>query len=163
MESAFHGAKLKVDRANGHIRNVEARIAALHDTDTSRIEIHPQFGTERLVHEFTDPKAFFDLSLMIGDVLHNLNCALDYTWFKTAERLVPAILSERTKFPVREKFEELEGWLKRPGNKHAPIHELCSDLSEFLLDEIRPYRAGNHAIWPVHVLNNIDKHQIGRA
>ena len=156
----FDDARAKTERAKHHIGDIEARILALHETDTSWTEIHPQFGTERLVHEFADTKAFFDLSLMIGDVLHNLNCALDYTWFKTAERLVPAILSNHTKFPVREKSEELEGWLKTPGKKHPSIHELCSALSEFLLDEIRPYRGGDHAIWPVHVLDNIDKHRL---
>jgi hypothetical protein len=156
----FSDARLKIKRADEHICNVEERIAALHETDTSRVEIHLQFGTERLIHEFADTKAFDDLALMIGDVLHNLNCALDYTWFQTVKRMVPAVIGDRTKFPVRETVEELEGWLKSPGRKHPAIHDLCPNLSRFLLDEIRPYRAGNHAIWPVHILDNIDKHRL---
>jgi hypothetical protein len=36
MESAFDGARRKIDRANEHIRNIEARIDTLHKTNTSR-------------------------------------------------------------------------------------------------------------------------------
>jgi hypothetical protein len=159
MVPVFKDARLKIERANVHIRDIEARILALHETDTSRVEIHPQFGTDRLIHEFTDATAFDDLALLLGDAIHNLNCALDYTWSQTVEHLIPSIVDGRTKFPVRETAKELEGWLKNSGKQPA-IHSLCPELSKFLLNEICPYSGGNHAIWPIHVLDNTDKHRL---
>jgi hypothetical protein len=156
----FHGARLKIERSNQHIRDIEARIVALHKTNVSRVEIHPQFGTERLVHEFTDATAFDDLALLLGDAVHNLNSALDYVWWHTARRLIPTVVNDRTKLPVRETFKELEGWFKSPGKKHPAIDTISPELSDFILNKVRPYRGGNPAIWPIHVLDNIDKHRL---
>jgi hypothetical protein len=158
--SAWDDARRKIERANEHIRDIKARIVALHETDTARVENHPKFGTERLIHEFTDTKAFDDFAVMIGDAIHNLNCALDYAWLETAKRLVPSIISERTKLPVRKSRDELEGWLKKPGKNIPAILDVSPELSNFLLNDIRPYRGGNRAIWPIHVLDNIDKHRL---
>jgi hypothetical protein len=160
MKSQLRDATLKIERANKHIRDIDARILALHETDTSRVEIHPQFGTERLVHEFTDATAIKDLALLLGDAVHNLNSALDYVWWHTARRLIPTVVNDRTKFPVRETSKELEGWLKSPGNKHPAIDTISPELSDFILNKVRSYRGGNHAIWPIHVLDNIDKHRL---
>jgi hypothetical protein len=160
MSEGFKGARLKIKRANEHIRDIEARVTALQKSNTSRIEKHPQFGTERLIHELTDATAFDDLAIGLGDAVHNLNCALDYSWYQVARKLIPSIVDERTKFPVREKVEELKGWLQKTGKDSPSIESACPKLSDFLLNKIRPYKGGDHAIWPIHVLDNVDKHRL---
>jgi hypothetical protein len=148
-------SRLKINRADIHIRNIERRILALHQTDTAVIEIHPQYGTERLVHTFNDVTVFDDLSLMIGDAVHNLRCALDYTWLQTIEKLIPANVDDRAKFPVRKTLEELKGVLKK-GN----VDTTCRRLFDFMVNDIQPCEGRNDAIWAIHNFDNRDKHRL---
>ncbi|MGB8129973.1 MAG: hypothetical protein WCG81_09275 [Candidatus Angelobacter sp.] len=148
-------SRLKIERAEMHIHDIERRIAALHQTDTAKVEIYPEHGTERLIHTFQDPFVFDDLSLMIGDAVHNLKCALDYTWLQTIEKLVPANVDDRAKFPVRKFIEELKGFLRK-GN----IDTTCKPLFDFMVNEIQPCEGGNDAIWAIHNFDNRDKHRL---
>lgn len=147
-------SRVKLERANVHIRDIEARIEALHQTDAARIEIHPEHRTERLVHTL-DESAFDSLALVIGDAIHNLACALDYTWLQTIEKLIPANVSDRAKFPVYKAIEELDGALRK-GN----VDSACPALFSFMIDDIKPCDGGNVAIWPVHNFSNRDKHRL---
>jgi hypothetical protein len=148
-------SRLKIKRANSHIADIEARIIALHTTDTAVVETHPQYGTERLKHNFSDVVAFEDIALMLGDAIHNLKCALDYTWLKTIERLVPALVDDRAKFPVRKTIKEVEGFLA-----HAEVHTFHPNLFAFMLHTIKPCEGGNDAIWNIHNFDNRDKHRL---
>lgn len=133
-------SRLKIKRANKHIADIEARIVLLHETDTATVDINPDTGGESLKHDFTDaPAAFDDIALMVGDAVHNLNCALDYTWFQTIERLVPAAVDDRAKFPVRKAIEELQGWLTK-----TEINLASPNLYSFMVDVIKPCDGGCH-------------------
>jgi hypothetical protein len=147
-------ARAKIERANVHIAEVEGRVNALEQTDNAIVEIHPEHGTERLTHTL-DESAFDALALVVGDAVHNLNCALDYIWLETIERIVPANVNDRAKFPVHETIGQLKGALKA-GN----IDTTCPHLFTFMVDEIRPCAEGNPAIWPVHCFANRDKHRL---
>jgi hypothetical protein len=148
-------SRLKIDRAKKHIKDIELRIAKLHETDTSRIDIDPHTGNEFLIHDFSDATAFDDIALMLGDTVHNLNCALDYTWLQTIERLVPALIDDRAKFPVRKAIKELEGWMTKAG-----IDVTSPNLYRFMLDSIKPCDGGDEAIWTIHNLDIRDKHRL---
>lgn len=151
----FRDSRLKIDRANKHIADINARIVRLHETNTARIDIDPKTGSEILTHTFSDATAFDDIALMLGDAVHNLNCALDYTWLQTVERLVPALVDERAKFPIRKTLKELEGSMTKAGmNISSP------DLFRFVLDRIQPCDGGDEAIWAIHNLDIRDKHRL---
>jgi hypothetical protein len=150
----FKDARSKIGRANIHIGEIEDRLSALHDTDAATVESHPQFGTERLKHTL-NISSFDDLALVIGDAIHNLRCALDYTWLETIARVVPANIRHRAKFPVHKTLEEVEGAL-RSGN----IDTACPNLFNFVLAKIKPCATGNPAIWPIHSFDNRDKHRL---
>jgi hypothetical protein len=95
-------------------------------------------------------------ALLVGDIAHNLKCALDYAWIETTRRALPEILDEYTRFPIRSTRDELESTLK--GRKIDVIHPRLFGL---VLDEIKPYdRDGNFAIWPIYVLDRQDKHRL---
>jgi hypothetical protein len=147
-------ARAKIERANVHIGDVDRRLKALEQTDTAVIEIHPEHGTERLIHT-VDESAFNDLALIVGDAVHNLNCALDYTWLQTIERLVPDNVKDRAKFPVHKTIEELKGALRK-----GKVDATCLHLYTFIVDKIQPYDGGNPAIWPIHCFANRDKHRL---
>src|SRR5271156_6411477 len=96
----LHNSRLKIDRANKHIADIKKRLVALQDSEASAIEIDSETGGERLKHDFGDRMAFRDIALMLGDAIHNLKCALDYTWLETIQGLAPAAVSSFAKFPV---------------------------------------------------------------
>jgi hypothetical protein len=147
-------ARAKIERANIHVAEIEKRVTALEHTDTAVVEIHPEHGTERLTHAL-DESAFDALALVVGDAIHNLNCALDYTWLQTIEKLAPTNVNGRAKFPVHRAIEELKGSLRK-GN----IDTTCPALFYFVVDVIQPCDGGNPAIWPVHCFANRDKHRL---
>jgi hypothetical protein len=155
MSQLFHGSRLKIERANEHISNIETRIALLHDTDTARVDTDPTTGGEFLEHTFVDVHAFDDIALMVGDALHNLKCALDYTWLVTIQELIPALVDDRAKFPVRKTPKEVEGWLT-----YAEVNISCPNLHRFMLDKVQPYDGGNVALWTIHNFSNRDKHRL---
>jgi hypothetical protein len=155
MPQLFHGSRLKIERANEHIDNLKTRIALLHKTDTARVDIDPKTGGEFLEHSFSDIKAFDDIALMVGDALHNLKCALDYVWLETIQQLVPTLVDDRAKFPVRKTIEEVKGWLAK-----AEVRISCPSLYSFLLDIVKPCDGGNVAIWTIHNFSNRDKHRL---
>ena len=147
-------ARAKIERANVHIGDVERRVNALEQTATAVIEIHPEHGTERLTHT-VDETPFTDLALVIGDAVHNLNCALEYTWQLTIESLLPANAADWAYFPVRKTIEDLKTTLKK-----GKVDTTCPHLFTFIVNEIQPYDGGNPAIWPIHCCANRDKHRL---
>jgi hypothetical protein len=152
----FLDSRLKVERANKHIKDIESSLRMLHDSQTSAVNVDPETGCETLIYEFPNVDAVFsDVALMLGDAVHNLNCALDYTWLETIKRLAPDAVNDRAKFPVRRTANELEGSLKK-----AEIDIASPALFNFMIRQIQPYDGGNAAIWPIHRLDIRDKHRL---
>ena len=147
-------ARAKIERANVHIGDVERRVNALEQTDTAVVEIHPEHGTERLTHTL-DESGFDQIALVTGDAVHNLNCALDYTWLQTIRKLAPANVSDKAKFPVFKAIKELEGNLRK-----GHIDTTCPALFNLMIDDIKSCDGGNPAIWPIHCFANRDKHRL---
>jgi hypothetical protein len=147
-------ARAKIERANVHTGDVERLVNALEQTDTAVVEIHPEHGTELLTHA-VDETAFTDLALVIGDAVHNLNCALEYTWQQTIESLLPANARDRAYFPVHKTIEGLKATLRK-----EKVDTTCLHLSTFIVDETQPWDGGNPAIWPIHCFANRDKHRL---
>jgi hypothetical protein len=46
-------------------------------------------------------KFLASIALVLGDIAHNLKCALDYAWIKTIEVAAPSAISDFAKFPAR--------------------------------------------------------------
>jgi len=151
----LRNSRLKIDRANKHIADIRARLVNLQDSETSIVEIDPATGGERLRHDFSDSKALTDIALMVGDAVHNLKCALDYTWFQTIERLAPAAVGKFSKFPVYQYANQLKEAME--GRK---IHISAPALLDLVLGKINPCEGGNPAIWPIHKLDIRDKHRL---
>lgn len=105
------------------------------------------------------------LLLSIGDAVHNMRCALDFS--------ISEILhwkDTRLTFPMGETREELEasfrtepefvsGRTKGKG-RNAAIEIAVPKIGEFILDEIRPYKGGHEVLWALGKLDNTDKHRL---
>lgn len=149
-------ARLKIQRSEKHIADINSRIAALLEAQVATVEVDPKTGEQILKHDFLDKAALTDIALMLGDALHNLKCALDYTWMRTLERRLPSLAGSKfAKFPVRESLDELKAALEGRN-----IQVLAPDLFALLLNDVRPYSGGNFAVWPLHNLNIRDKHHL---
>jgi hypothetical protein len=148
-------SRLKIDRANKHIADIEARIRTLHDSQTSVIEMDQNTGCETLKYEFPDVTAFTDIALMLGDAIHNLNCALDYTWLQTIEKVAPYLIGDRAKFPVGKTVNDVEGLLRK-----VSVHIKTPALFNFIVRQIQPCDGVGSEIWPAHTLDIRDKHRL---
>lgn len=151
----FRDARLKVTRAKKHIEDLKAAIVALEATYVSRIQHHPQFNAQSLVHEVPNVEsALADLSLIAGDALHNLHTALDFAWFSTIRTCLPDKISDSTKFPVRDTRQQLEAALHG-----IDVDTRCKRLFDCIVIEIQPYENGhNRVVWTIHDLDIRDKH-----
>ena len=150
----YRDARLKVKRANEHIANVNAAIHALKNSCIATVEQRPD-GGQSLKHELPNFRnALDDLSLIVGDALHNLHTALDFAWYSAMQRCLPDKVSASTKFPVRETQQGLEAALHG-----IEVDARCKALFDCVVSKIQPYKGGdNGVIWALHDLDISDKH-----
>jgi hypothetical protein len=148
-------SRLKINRADKHIADLDVRIGALPHSDIATVEINPEGGNEVIKHDIADSAAVDDIAVIAGDAVNNLKCALDYAWLETISRLVPSAVSKFAKFPVYPTSDALESALRE-----KQIHILRPKLFDLIGDKIKPYDGGNFAIWPIHRLDIRDKHRL---
>jgi hypothetical protein len=92
------------------------------------------------------------LSLLAGDVVHNLRSALDHLIYQLviANRGKPNTRTAFPMWPTRAVYMD-----QRPGPAKG-ISQKASDI----LDGLKPYRRGNPSLWRLHRLDIIDKHRL---
>jgi len=121
------------------------------DSYSVSVEVHG--GKNHLRFTINENKVLSgEASLVIGDAIHNLRSALDVLLRQTIIRF-GGTPEKRTTFPIRKGREELEAALGELEKKAAL--EICN----LIRDDIKPYRDGNYAIWALHHLDILDKHQ----
>ncbi len=154
-DSSFREARLKIERANQHIRDFEAKAASFFDSTVYEIGIEsdPESNSDfiEIAATQTIPDSF---ALILGDAIHNLRSALDLAWFEIAGRDSPD--PDREIFPVRHTHKHLEEFIKG-----RPEHQSLVQLADTLLNVIQPYKGGNgDDIWRLHRLDIEDKHRV---
>jgi hypothetical protein len=149
----FCGSKLKVERANKHVGELQAGLDAFLKTNFYRLGIDKNLndGTNVLTFELigTLPS---DVPLIIGDAIHNLHTALDLMIWEIESRIGNPDRS--TKFPFYQTRSELVGAIETGNLKAAP--EIC----HVIIDDIKPYRGGNDLLYGLHDLDITDKHKL---
>jgi hypothetical protein len=155
MSAFFRDARLKIQRANKHFADLRTDIVSLETTYAVTVENNPDTGHKELVHTIPNfDETCLNLSLIIGDVIHNLHTALDFAWVSTIEINAPEINSKFTKFPVRKTREELEAALRG-----VKVDILSPALFTLIVSDIQPFEAGQSGvIYPLHELDISDKH-----
>jgi len=146
-------AWVKIERAEQHIRDLDAEVAAFLDTRpyAAVAKMHRNGGkTFRAVVREQPPA---HLGLIAGDAIHNLRSSLDILiWdLVRANRLQP---SRSDMFPFARNAEEYLS--KRGRGKIKSIPQAAVDV----LDAIQPYRGGNDVLHEVHRLDIEDKHHV---
>ena len=156
MNDRYHGSWLKIERAKEHIENANSILKAFLNSNFYRLFTeHDLDGTNFLKCEIDESKFARDrCALIIGDALHNLRSALDLFFY--ASCLNPGKWSL---FPITNTREELV----RALNIRIKKEQITPTLSEFILNSVRPYHAGDDGTFFIpflHYLNNWDKHQL---
>jgi len=97
----------------------------------------------------------FGISIIVGELIHNLRCPLDYLICRLAERAGKTPTSKH-EFPI---FKDRDSFIEYLPAKLAgiPLHE-CA-----LIELLQPYKGldpERHPLLILHSLNNIDKHRL---
>jgi hypothetical protein len=98
------------------------------------------------------------LRSILGDVIHNLRCALDYIVTVLVDAS-GATLTTRHQFPI---FLTEDGYLSRVVNhKSGPLQGIAEGLTVFR--DLQPYKhkpdPRQDPLWHIHRFNNADKHR----
>jgi hypothetical protein len=156
MSKLFRDARLKVQRANKHIADLEAAISALKENYTATVVQNSDTGHQDLIHAIPEfAEAADNMALIAGDAIHNLKTALDFAWMSVLMKHVPTANFDCAKFPVYPSRRELEGALNG-----VPINAGSnSALFELLVSGMQPFEGGhNGVIYALHKLDISDKH-----
>ncbi|MEA3245803.1 MAG: hypothetical protein U9Q74_06575 [Gemmatimonadota bacterium] len=143
---------IKIKRANQHISDLHAAIEtmAAGNRDGLAKDRTPQGDTVVFVHfdRTTDPL----WGAVVGEVLHNLRSGLNMLWRHVCENAGNPVRGEAD-FPIYATPEAFDAMSRRkPKTRMQGVMEVYCAL--------KPYKGGNAALWLLHDLNNIDKHQL---
>lgn len=155
MAAIFHGPKLKIERAKHHINDLHRRLKIFEATNFYRLLIEYNPNTDKNILKVTQTQPIpDDFALVIGDALHNLKSALD---FSVSDVLLKVIgrRSKHAKFPVYSTRDSLVGAIKGGDINQAP-----KEIIDFIVDVVKPYDGGNEAICALHEFDILDKHML---
>jgi hypothetical protein len=154
---SFLPAFLKLEWAKQHIHYLDLGLKRFGDSeggiyrvviDSDRDPIH-DFVRVELVESI--PK---EVSLMLGDALHNLRAAIDYMWSEIGGKTITA--KGKKEFPIYPTRTLLEQFFDA-----RPNEPFLAGIRSVVLDTIQPYKGGNgDALFALNRLNNTDKHEL---
>jgi hypothetical protein len=153
MESApFHGAKLKVKRADKHIRELLSVLNSFGKKGGYRTwsQDDPKTGEGMIGFTMTE-KVSDDLSVMVGDVVHNLRASLDLMIYAMM-KLFGQTPNDYTRFPFRKTRKEVKAAIKGGTIKGFPA------AIKTLIVTVKPYKGRNNPLYTLHTLDIVDKH-----
>lgn len=152
----FKSSHLKIKRANKYIAEINSLVNDFARSDFYAMRIENDGPLRYLcVDVDTSRFPFDDAALAIGDALHNLRTSLDHLWYQIV-LACGGKTTQWTRFPVFDSGDKLVHAMN-DALKHKRI---TLKVAEFVLDTIKPYQGGNTFIWPLHVLNITDKHEM---
>ena len=151
MDDLFHGARRKIKRADQHIVHLSEVFDSFLKSDFHEISIKKNSETgqhwlEVAVHPMPE-----DVPLILGDALHNLRTSLDFV--STAITRAAGKSVDYCKFPFRKTREEVIAAINGGLKETAP-----SSVISAIVDEVKPYKGGNDALYTLHDLDIKDKH-----
>lgn len=147
----MRGPRAKIKRAKKHVhelRGVHNRFAESEPYDL----IAEDDGVNLTQHVVIRAEPPIELSLILGDALHNMRSALDLVFCQLVEAN-NLIVACGDSFPVHATRDRYE-----PGGKRQIKARVSPEAFE-IIDSLNPYRGGNDALWTLHKLDIVDKHR----
>jgi hypothetical protein len=151
----FNSSYLKIERANKHILSLNEILGTFLKSGFYSVLVDKDLNELNYLRIDFNPSDFpgEEAALVIGDALHNLRSALDLLYFQV---ISDGTETKYTRFPVRDTRDELIA----PLNGALINCQISKMIHDFILDTIKPYKAGNPAIWTLDDLNIRDKHKL---
>jgi hypothetical protein len=156
------GCRAKIERALLHLREFGDRVRNFTDQAPYKVrgEHNPETNEVVFVAEANHdcPPIPLDLSLIAGEVAHQLRSALDHLiWQLVLAHTGQAPQGTKSGFPI---FKTEAGFEQRAGSMIAGV----SDRAAERIRGAQPYHLGADAesalTWVIHELNNTDKHRL---
>jgi hypothetical protein len=157
-----HNHDLRLERAWEHLQSLEAECSGWLKEHPYRVygELDTE-GRNKLVKVeiFQQPSA--ELSLLIGDCLHNMRSALDNLVYDLAIAHRGSPLSKSiardSQFPI---FKDCGKFISKGMDQIRGIHPDAKTLFK----DLQPYQRGDkfayHRLWMLRELSNADKHRL---
>lgn len=151
----FESAKLKVQWANSHANHLNSAFSDFLKSDFYTFANERDAKTGDYTISVSSKGGLPpQVLLLLGDIVHNLRTSLDH--------MATTIVGDGSHvyFPFHESRINLicaQG--KIICGRTRLIEEAIPKLGRFIVEEIKPYKAGNPFLWPLTKLDAIDKHK----
>lgn len=152
----FYGPRLKVERADKHIQEIEGIIReafARYTKATATGTYHDSAAVGPITGRL--PRM---TPAIIGDAAHNLRAALDHL-FAILVELNKQTVGDYTRFPFAQDRQSLKGFIKGIEKSGcAPSRKIC----DLIVNDIKPFLEPNqpNLLYSLHRLDIADKHTI---
>jgi hypothetical protein len=153
ITNQFNGARLKIERANKHIADLQDTFEAFvkQHPHTLHIDNNASNGLIAVEVRFRESLPV-SLALIIGDAVHNLRTALDHANWEL-RGLDGGTQGRSTKLPTGDNQASYEASCKG-------IQTPRSDTKDFFIS-LAVYKGGaGDALYALHLLDNADKHTV---
>ncbi len=163
MVYALDGCREKIGRAREHVRNLDAEITEFIESAPPTITVitksDPATGGVRQSIVIDGPKIPLRLSVIAGEVVHQLRSSLDHLIWQLVVANGSHEPSRLLEFPV---VRDSTNYASAAGQKLKGVRADAAELIESL-QPYRPYEEGasiqDHPLLILHDLNIIDKHR----
>lgn len=157
-KSLFSSSRLKVKRANKHIKELNRIIIGFNKIDRYGLRTQKNVNTGNNFVKFNMPSSR-RIPLIIGDAIHNLRSALDILIYEIIimnGKILTSSEERSISFPFRNTRDELVTAIN-----NGIIQTIGIDLINVIVDIIKPYYSGgNNSLCALNKLDIIDKHRL---
>lgn len=153
MAIDFYGPTLKVERAEKHIRELEAIFDGYVATHKEVITAKPDNDTREIMFGYRFPNL---TPTIVGDAIHNLRAALDHAYCILIEANGQRV-DDSAMFPFVKHGKELEGRIR---GRKEPNPVPSEPVIKTIIDSIQPYEGGCTGLYGLHLLDRTDKHRV---
>jgi hypothetical protein len=161
MQLDNSSANWKIDRAKELLDGIDAEVRAWIDSKpySSYTYVNPEYTRGSVVVKVHHEPQIIRWSLIIADIIHNLRCALDHTFWAVLQSRFPGGLpkgAEKLSFPI---------WDGAPNSDQRGNFNVVGPILFSVVDAVQPYRNPFEGL-PVHPLaiirdiDNANKHKL---
>jgi hypothetical protein len=149
----FQNARMKVERAQRHVADLESDLASFFENNKVRCTFREDRVARKIVLDMDPPEPPAEWSMIVGDAFHCLRSALDHAAF---DIVAPKGAAARaTAFP----FAIDKATLTKKNRAYRLIEKANKKAARVIRDTIKPTADGDRMLWFLHQIDNVDRHR----
>ncbi len=157
MVHPLDGIRGKIQRADEHIRNLNAEITAFLSENSYSTTSEPDHDARESVLRVVGPEPPLRFSVTAGEIIHQLRSSLDHlVWQLVLQN--GKIPTQEHQFPICSTLDKYENSRKRGRTKGV------SASAAALIQGCQPYHKGKdferHPLWVLREMDDTDKHRL---